>query len=329
MAMIGKLLKWIVGIVLFAFAALFIWGYAGDIPVATLKAKYANAESEFVDLGNGLTVHLRDEGPADAPAIILLHGSNASLHTWDQWVAVMKSKYRVIRFDQIGHGLTGPNPANNYGIASFVDTVDKVAANRGLNKFTLGGNSMGGGVSWAYAKAHPEKLDGVILVDAAGAPDSKPKSLPIGFRIMMTPGVNQIATMISPRSMIEKSLKQSVTNQAVVTPKEVDEYWELLRRPGNRDATIKRFGEYAKQTAMSKTNQPVLLTPALIIWGEEDTLIPVSAAKWFAEKLPNNKVQIYKNIGHLPMEEAAAQSANDVMLWLDTIPRNEPALPKK
>jgi pimeloyl-ACP methyl ester carboxylesterase len=329
MAMIGKLLKWTVGMVLVAFAALFIWGYAGDIPVATLKAKYANAESEFVDLGNGLTVHLRDEGPADAPAIILLHGSNASLHTWDQWANTLKSKYRIIRFDQIGHGLTGPNPTDDYRIASFVDTVNKVAANRGLSKFTLGGNSMGGGVSWAYAKAHPEKLDGVILVDAAGAPDSKPKSLPIGFRIMMTPGVNQLATIISPRSMIEKSLKQSVSNQAVVTPKEVDEYWELLRRPGNRDATIKRFGEYAKQAASAKKNQPVLLTPALIIWGEEDTLIPVSAAKWFAEKLPNNKTQIYKNIGHLPMEEAATQSANDVLIWMDTILRNEPALAKK
>jgi pimeloyl-ACP methyl ester carboxylesterase len=321
-----KIFKWLLGIIAVLLAGLFIWGYAGDIPVATLKAKYANAESEFVDLGGGLTVHLRDEGPADAPAIILLHGSNASLHTWDQWVEVLKTKYRVIRFDQIGHGLTGPNPTNNYAIASFVETVDKVAANRGLTQFTLGGNSMGGGVSWAYAKAHPEKLNGLILVDASGAPDAKPTSLPIGFRIMAIPGINQLATMITPRSVIEKSLKQSVTNQAVVTPKEVDEYWEMLRRPGNRDATLRRFAERAKQGNMAKSAEPTLLVPAIIIWGNDDTLIPVSAAKWFAKQLPNNSVKIYQNIGHLPMEEAAMQSATDVMQWMETMPRNEPKL---
>ncbi len=321
-----KILKWILAIVAVGLAALFIWGYAADIPVATLKAKYANAESEFVDLGGGLTVHLRDEGPADAPAIILLHGSNASLHTWDQWVDALKNKYRIIRFDQIGHGLTGPNPANDYNIASFLATVDKVAANRGLSRFTLGGNSMGGNVSWAYAKAHAQKLDGLILVDASGAPDAKPTSLPIGFRIMAMPGINQLATIITPRSVIEKSLKQSVTNQAVVTPKEVDEYWEMLRRPGNRDATLRRFATRASAAKLPKSAEPTLLVPTLIMWGNDDSLIPVSAAKWFAGKLPNSTTKIYQNIGHLPMEETPTQSAADVMTWMDTVPRNEPKL---
>jgi pimeloyl-ACP methyl ester carboxylesterase len=306
--------------------AIFAWGHAPDIPFATLKAKYANAESEFVDLGGGLTVHLRDEGPKDAPAIILLHGSNASLHTWEQWTQKLKTKYRVIRFDQIGHGLTGPNPTNRYDITAFVETVDKVAANRGLSRFTLGGNSMGGGVSWAYAKAHPEKLDGLILVDASGAPDAKPKSLPIGFRIMGMPGINQLATVITPRSVIEQSLKQSVTNQSVVTPSEIDEYWELLRRPGNRDATLRRFAARADAMAKPAAKEPTLLVPALILWGDEDKLIPVSAAQWFAGRLPNSKTHIFKSIGHLPMEEAADESAALVENWMMTVPRNEPAL---
>jgi pimeloyl-ACP methyl ester carboxylesterase len=308
--------------------AIFAWGHAPDVPLATLKAKYANAESEFVEVKPGLTVHLRDEGPKDAPAIILLHGSNASLHTWDQWTQILKNKYRIIRFDQIGHGLTGPNPDNDYSIAAFVDTVDKIAANRGLARFTLGGNSMGGGVSWAYAKAHPEKLDGLILVDASGAPDAAPKSLPIGFRIMAMPGINQLATVITPRSIIETSLKQSVSNQAVVTPAEVDQYWELLRRPGNRDATLRRFAERARTMTAAAEKEPTLPTPALILWGDEDKLIPVSAAKWFAAQLPASQTHIFKKIGHLPMEEAAEESAKLVETWMDQSPRNEPGLAK-
>jgi pimeloyl-ACP methyl ester carboxylesterase len=314
--MIRNILKWAAAMLLVLVIGVGIWGYAGDIPAKELRAKYANAESEFVKLDNGLTVHLRDEGPKDAPAIILLHGSNSSLHTWDEWTKSLSGKYRIIRFDQIGHGLTGPDLKDCYTAACFVDTVHRVAANRGLTKFTLGGNSMGGWVSWEYAKVHPDKLDGLILVDAAGAPDAAPKSLPIGFRLMALPGINKIATIITPRSLVEKSLHQSVSKPAYITSKEVDLYWELLRYPGNRDATIKRAQARRGLETPQNNNAPVLNIQALILWGDEDKLIPVSAVKWFEAHLPNHVTQIYSKTGHLPMQEVAAESARDVSDWL-------------
>ena len=311
-----KFLKW-AGLVLLAMiVALFAWGYAADIPASELRAKYANAESEFVDLGNGMTVHLRDEGPKDAPAIILLHGSNASLHTWQQWVDRLGKDYRIIRYDQPGHGLTGPHPKDDYLAGAFVDVVDRIANNRGLSKFYLGGNSMGGWVTHEYAKAHPEKLLGIILVDAAGAPDAKPKSLPIGFRIARLPVLNKLAQVITPRSVIETSLKQTVSNQAVVTKAEIDEYWELLRYPGNREATGKRFAQYGTRLTVTPVSAATHNVPALILWGDEDSLIPVSSAKWFQTQYTDNVTHIYPRIGHLPMEEAAEATANDVGNWL-------------
>ena len=311
-----KFLKW-AGLALLAMiVALFAWGYAADIPASELRAKYANAESEFVDLGNGMTVHLRDEGPKDAPAIILLHGSNASLHTWQQWVDRLGKDYRIIRYDQPGHGLTGPHPKDDYLAGAFVDVVDRIANNRGLSKFYLGGNSMGGWVTHEYAKAHPEKLLGIILVDAAGAPDAKPKSLPIGFRIARLPVLNKLAQVITPRSVIETSLKQTVSNQAVVTKAEIDEYWELLRYPGNREATGKRFAQYGTRLTVTPVSAATHNVPALILWGNEDSLIPVSSAKWFQTQYTDNVTYIYPRIGHLPMEEAAEATANDVDDWL-------------
>lgn len=314
--MIRKVLKWFGILLIVAVAGLFAWGYAPDIPVSTLKAKYGNGESEFVKLDNGLTVHLRDEGPKDAPAIILLHGSNASLHTWEQWTERLKGQYRIIRFDQIGHGLTGPDPKDCYSTACFVDTVERVAANRGLTKFYLGGNSMGGFVTHEYAKAHPARLLGLILVDASGAPDAAPKSLPIGFRIARLPVLNQLARVITPRSIIERSLQQSVSNQKVVTAAEVDEYWELLRRPGNREATGKRFAQYAGRDIGAPVPAATAALPALILWGEKDTLIPVKAVNWFQTSYAKNVTHIYQNIGHLPMEEAPVRTAEDVRSWL-------------
>jgi len=317
-----KFLKWSAGTLLLLFAGIFIWGYAPDIPVEELQAKYANAESEFVELGDGLTVHLRDEGPAasaeDTPAIILLHGSNASLHTWDGWTDRLKSKYRIIRFDQAGHGLTGPHPADCYSLECYVDVVDQVAKNRGLEKFVLGGNSMGGGVSYAYARKHPEKLAGVVLVDPSGAPETKKADLPIGFRIAQMPGISKLMQVFTPRSIIEASLQQSVSNQDVVTPKNVDLYWHMIRRPGNRRATGLRFAEYAsREQAAALTNIQV---PALILWGDEDRLIDVGAAPWFAQQFTDSRVKIYEGIGHLPMEETVDESAGDVLNWMAAKP---------
>lgn len=321
--MLKKILGGFLLLIVALLIAVFIWGYAPDIPVATLKTKYANAESEFIDLGGGMIVHLRDEGPVGAPAIILLHGSNASLHTWNEWTAALKGKYRIIRYDQAGHGLTGPHPKGCYTAACYVDVAGKVAANRGLSKFTIAGNSMGGWVAYEYAKAHPGRLNGLILVDPSGAPETKPANLPIGFKIARMPVINHLMDYITPRSIIEKSLRETVTNQAVVTRTKVDRYWELLRRPGNRKATRLRF---AARTAMPQTkpvaNSPV---PALILWGKDDKLIHASAAPWFANQFQQHRVIIYKDTGHLPMEEAARQSGRDVAEWMKQIPM--PVLP--
>ncbi len=313
--MFKKILLGLLAAIAIAFIALFAWGYAPDMPLDELKAKYANAESEFVDLGDGLIVHLRDEGPKDAPAIILLHGSNASLHTWDGWVNKLKGTYRIIRFDQAGHGLTGAHPEDCYTSACYVTAVDKVASERGLTKFTLAGNSMGGNISYMYARAHPGTLNGLILVDPSGAPAAKKPDLPIGFRIAMMPGINRLARVITPRSMIEKSLSQSVSNQAIVTDENVDLYWHLLRRAGNREATARRFANYAQRKQVEPMKSSPI--PTLILWGDEDKLINVGAAPWFAGQFTGSKTIIYKGIGHLPMEEAADKSASDVTEWME------------
>ena len=313
--MISKFFKGLLLLIVIAFIAICAWGYAADVPVAELKAKYANAESEFVDLGGGLTVHLRDEGPQDAPAIILLHGSNSQLQTWDEWTAKLKGKYRIIRLDLPGHGITGPDPKDDYSIAASISVIDRLAANRGLTHFTLGGNSMGGGISYGYALAHREKLDGLILVDAAGAPDNSKKELPIGFRIMQTPIINQIATVITPRSFVEKSLRSSVSRAGYIDAAEVDLYWNMLRRPGNRQATLKRFAAFANR---DRNPKPVanLNIPTLILWGQEDKLIPVAAVPWFEKQFRDHVTHINPGTGHLPMQEVAGQSGDDVAAWM-------------
>lgn len=115
-----------------------------DTAPATMRAKYATPPSRFLAIGDGVTVHLRDEGPRDAPVIVLLHGSNADLHLWDAWTPLLTAHYRVIRFDQIGHGLTGRDPKGAYLPEDYVRSLDHVVARLGLGRFVLVGHSMGG-----------------------------------------------------------------------------------------------------------------------------------------------------------------------------------------
>ena len=313
-----RILKWATALVLVAIVGLGIAFWTPDTDAAAMRAKYGGAPSQFVDLGGGLTVHLRDEGPRDAPVIVLLHGSNADLHTWDEWTKRLIPQYRVIRFDQIGHGLTGPNPARRYDMNAFTDTVDRVTTKLGVQRFVLGGNSMGGGIAWEYARRHSGRLNGLILVDAGGAPDAKPKALPIGFRIARTPVLRDIMLHITPRAVIASSLHQSVSHQAIVTDEMIDRYWEMLRYPGNRQATLDRFTTPRKQTTSDAV--ACIVIPTLILWGEDDKLIPVSAGRWFKKTLPHATLITYPGVGHIPMEEIPDRSVADLKNWLATLP---------
>ena len=315
-----RLLKWLAILVLVAVAAIFAWGYAPDTDEAAMKAKYAGGASQFVELKPGLTVHYRDEGKRDGRPLVLIHGSNASLHTWEPWVKILGQDFRVVSLDLPGHGLTGANPANVYDNASYVGVVDALLQKLNINRAVIGGNSMGGGVSWKYALAHPEKTEALLLVDAGGQPYSKSGNTPIGFRLMRMPVIKEAARFIAPRSIFESSVRTSMSVQSKIDDALIDRYWELNRYPGNREATMQRFSATGNRNTATPEKLATIKVPVMIMWGEEDNLIPVSSARWFADALPQAKLVIYPKVGHIPMEEIPEKSAADVKNWLESLP---------
>ncbi len=314
-----RVFKWLGIILLVAIATLFFWGYAPDTDAAAMKAKYGGGASRFVELQPGLNVHYRDEGKRDGRVLVLIHGSNASLHTWEPWVERLGKDYRIISIDLPGHGLTGVNPAGTYDNASYVGVVDQLITKLGVGQAVIGGNSMGGGVSWMYALAHPEKTEALLLVDAGGQPQAKPDELPIGFRLMRMPIIKEAARLIAPRSIFESSIQNTMSIQSKIDDDLIDRYWELNRYPGNREATMKRFSSPGSMKSGTKEQLATIKVPVMIMWGEEDKLIPVSSARWFAEAIPGAKLVVYPGVGHIPMEEVPDQSAADVKAWLDAL----------
>lgn len=280
-------------------------------------AKYSRPAGAFAAGPAGQQVHYRDQGERGGPAIILIHGSNSSLQTWEPLVKRLGADYRIVTLDLPGHGLTGATPDTDYSAEGMMAAVDVVAAKLGLDHFVLGGNSMGGWVSWRYALDHPGRVDALLLLDAAGMPLRKGEKAPpsnVGFRVLEYPFGRWLATQITPRMLVEQSLRGSVEKQAIVDDAMIDRYWELLRFPGNREATVLR-ARMDREPAMAARVGDIK-APTLILFGDKDRLINPSAAQTFHERIAGSEVVLLPGIGHLPMEEAPDATAKAIADFL-------------
>ena len=298
--------------VLLALVATFFALRTPDTDHDAMIAKYGNPDglTTFARGPAGQSIHYRDQGCRTCPAMILLHGSNASLHTWEPLVARLGKDFRIVTLDLPGHGLTGSTPDGDYSPAGMMAAVDVVAAALELERFILGGNSMGGGISWQYALAQPVRVEALLLLNAGGMPPragEKAAASNIGFRIMRNPVGRWLAGQITPRALVASSLEQSVSNRAVVTEAAVDRYWELLRFPGNREATARRATLPRDFAAAARIGQ--ITAPTLVLFGAEDRIINPSTAQTFGERIKGAKVVLLPGIGHLPMEEAPDATA--------------------
>jgi pimeloyl-ACP methyl ester carboxylesterase len=281
-----------------------------DTDRAAMIAKYGGPDAAFAAGPAGQRIHYRDQGRRDAPAIVLLHGSNASLHTWEPLVERLGGEYRIVTLDLPGHGLTGAIPSRDYSAAAMIEAVDVVAAKLGLDRFVLGGNSMGGWVAWRYALERPARVDALLLIDAAGMPLRKGEKAPesnVGFRVLEYPFGRWLATRITPRMLVEQSLVGSVEKQDIVDDAMIDRYWELLRFPGNREATVLRSRTGREPEIAARVGE--IRAPTLILFGDRDRIINPSAAQTFNERITGSEVVLLPGIGHLPMEETPDQVA--------------------
>lgn len=283
-------------------------------------AKYGGRQALFVNDGAGGRIHYRIAGPVDAPAIVLIHGANSSLHTWDALAAKLDDRYRVVSLDLYGHGLTGPNPRRDYSAPAFAGAVKAVLDEAGITTAVWVGNSMGGWVAWRAALSDADRVCGLALLDASGAQTGEPVKLYLGAQLMQTSLGQAILPHFSPRFLVKSSLKQTFGDPKKLTEAAVTRYWELNRFPGNRQAAVDRANtdrESAKWNDVGKID-----VPTLILWGERDAVTPLSHADAFAQKIRGSTKITYPAIGHLPMEETPNLVAPDLLDWLGKMTRN-------
>ena len=295
---------------------------APDRPVETLVARWAPPPSEFIDL-NGQLVHYRDVGPrADPAPIVLLHGTSASLHTWEGWSKALRGQRRVISLDLPGFGLTGPfagdyptrwagqplYTADHY--ARFVlDLLDRLAVQR----FVVAGNSLGGEVAWHIAAAAPQRVTQLVLVDAAGY-RFIPEDVPLGWRIARLPVLGRVTEHFLPRPFVLQGLRAVYGNPAKIDEALIDRYYELTLRAGNRAALVQRLQAWSPDEGVERVSGVV--APTLILWGGRDRLIPPALAKRFAADIPGSQLVVFDDLGHVPHEEDPLRTVSAVKAFL-------------
>jgi pimeloyl-ACP methyl ester carboxylesterase len=316
-----KPVLWSAATVLLLSVALVAINWTPDLPLPELRQRWAMPPSTFIEV-DGMQVHLRDEGPRDDPLpIVLLHGTSASLHTWDGWAAALAPQRRVVRFDLPGFGLTGPfvEQADDYRLARYVRFIDQLLDQLALPRVVLAGNSFGGQLALATCLAHPQRVDKLILVDAAGYAIA-PTSLPMGFRLARLPAMGKLMEVMLPRSVIASSVRNVYGNPALVSEALIDRYYQLTLRAGNRRALAERI----KQVLNEDTGGPIaqIKVPTLILWGGRDRLIPPASAHRFAQDISGSRLVMFDELGHVPQEEDPLRTVAIVKAFLQ--PQSNP-----
>jgi pimeloyl-ACP methyl ester carboxylesterase len=283
--------------------------YTPDKSRAALEAAYGAAPSDFLTVA-GLRLHLRDTGPRDAPVVIMLHGFGSSLQTWDGWAEGLKAKYRVIRFDLPGFGLTGADPTGDYTDARTVAVLATLMDTLSIRRASLIGNSLGGKIAWNFAAAYPDRVAKLVLVSPDGFASP-------GFdynKKAEVPVMMQALPYVLPSAMLRANLASAFADKRAMTDTLFRRYRDMMLAPGVRRAMLNRMSQVMLVPPEATLRR--IQAPTLLVWGERDAMIPFSNSADYLKAIPHVSLAPFPNLGHVPQEEAPAQSLVPVETFL-------------
>jgi pimeloyl-ACP methyl ester carboxylesterase len=265
---------------------------------------YIDADSRFTTV-EGLNVHYKRAGAG--PAVVLLHGSGSSLHSFDRVAALSSLSFDVIRPDLPGFGLTGPRPDRDYRVQTYAKTTAALLDSLGVQVASVVGNSLGGNIAWNLALDHSRRVHRLVLINATGYPD---KSLPLGLRLARHPLTRMLLRRMASRSAIKRSLQLAVGAGSTIADDDmVDRVQAMMMRTGNQAAFI----DFANTDQIDRTGQISQITaPTLILCS--DTI----DGQHFARDIPGSRESIYVGGGHLLPEEAPEWVATAIRDFLAT-----------
>lgn len=268
------------------------------------------SELKFVDL-NGDRVAYQEVG--QGPALLLIHGMGGSSDTWRALLPHLAARYRVVAPDLLGHGQSA-KPRGDYSLGFFAVWLRDLLDELDISRVTLVGHSLGGGVAMQFAHQHPDYCERLVLISSGGLGPEVGWTL----RLLSAPGAELVLPVIGTQPVIAggERLRSWLASRGLGSA-EVDETWTAYASLSDRQTrkaflrTLRSVVDYRGQ-AVSAFNWMHFMSglPTLLIWGEQDRIIPAAHGQAAHDALPGSRLVILPRVGHFPHIEAALPVAD-------------------
>ena len=241
----------------------------------------------------GAKINYVEAGDAAKPTVILLHGLGGSTANWQFNIAPLSQSYHVIAIDQIGFGKSD-RPLLKYRVGTYVDFLDKFMSELKIEKASLVGNSLGGWVAAWTAIKYPNRVNKIVLADAAGL---KPSDVDLNLVYSLN---------YSTRDEVRALVKMVFYNQALFGSDAFVEESMRVRVAANDGYTINSLIESIKRGEDFLNGRlGEIKKPTLIIWGKQDGLLKLSDGEQFNREIAGSELAVFDQCGHVPQVEKA------------------------
>jgi len=242
----------------------------------------------------------------EGPALLLIHGMAGSAATWKHVLPRLSRDYTVIAPDLLGHGKSD-KPRTDYSLGAFAAGLRDLLVALGIERATVVGHSLGGGVAMQLAYQHPERVERLVLVGSGGLGQEVSPVL----RLLTLPGAEYLMPLVftSYSREIGNKISMMLRRRGLRAPA-AEETWRAyvsLTEAQNRSAFVKTLRSVVDIGGQSVSAHDRLYLsqhmPTLIVWGQRDQIIPVSHAAIAHEAMPGSRLEIFDDSGHFVHSE--------------------------
>ena len=304
-----RFLKVLLTLILIAAVALVIFWFArpADVSFDEVRAAVPNSGySHFADI-DGIRIHYQEKGTGTP--LVLIHGYTSSTYSWKDVFEPLSRSYHLIVVDLKGFGFSG-KPDGDYSRRAQAMLVAHLLEHLNIEKAWLCGSSMGGEVALNVALANPQRVAGLILIDSAGVEVPGTESLAPGYLMIPVIGRILVALSLTSDKLVRQGLEKSFYDPTRVTDDRVANYYRPLTTRGGQLGALRartQWSMFPVESELSKIN-----VPTLVLWGDQDQLIPLAAGRKLSSLIKNSKLVIFNNCGHLPQEEMPARVVDEI-----------------
>ena len=285
---------------------------ARTITHAQIEARYADAQSRFATVDD-VRIHYKDEG--QGRAILLIHGSLGDLSDWDGWTTVLTKKYRVVRLDMPGFGLSGEIANGNYSIDRSLSLIDGLMDSLGIERFAIAGVSYGGPVAFRYAATRVERVAALIIMNSAGIENGKQTVDPKTGQKDFFRNVMSAAPLT--RDYVERSMVHGFNDPARIAQGLIERKLDVANVIGrDREGAI-MIGQYVRGDPERVLAH--VRAPTLVLWGAAERSLSLETADRFVAALKYARVvrKLMQERGdhamHIEWPQATAEKARDFL----------------